>query len=349
MAREKMLRNAFLKPCLVTTLRIKDCYQIQIIHVLQMQIWHVNEKWPRLEPCLLTLGSFDGLHRGHQELLKQLTAEAKKQGLKSAALTFSPHPRQILNPQSELQTIAPLDWLANEWTELGVDHLIVKGIDSSFLQITASDFLQTLISQCSVKGFVVGHDVGFGLRREGNTEFLKKYCEQNQLFFQQVAALKDGDQLISSRGIRELIKNKNLAELEKFLGRKHFVQGHVVGGARLGRKLGFPTANLQVPQSLCLPLGVYAGQCLVGKEWYWAVANIGYRPTVEEGKRLHVEVHILDFKTDIYGQDLRFEFDHLLRDEKKFSGLDELKEQIHKDVENLRRWSSYKKRHSNIV
>lgn len=349
MAREKILRNVFLKPCLLTTLRIKDCYQIQIIHVLQMQIWQINEKWPRLEPCFLTLGSFDGLHKGHQELLKQLKAEAQAQGLKTVALSFSPHPRQILSPEVELQTIAPLDWLTEEWSRLSIDHLIIKKIDAQFLKISATEFLKTLLSEISVQGFVVGHDVGFGQGREGNSEFLREYCGQNQLFFQQVNALKEDGELISSRAIRELIKNKNLEKLEKFLNRKYFVQGKVVGGAKLGRQLGFPTANLQLPESLCLPLGVYAGQCLTGKEWHWAVANIGYRPSVDHEKRLHFEVHILDFQGDIYGQDLRFEFDHQLRDEKKFSGLDELKAQIHKDVENLRRWSSYKKRHSNII
>ena len=344
-----MLKNVFLKPCPVTTLRIKDCYQIQIIHVLSMQIWQVNQDWPTLKPCLLTLGSFDGLHKGHQELLKQLSASARKKGLQSVVLTFDPHPRQILSPQVKTQTIAPIDWLKAEWKKLEIDHLLIKKTDANFLKTTAADFIKDLSTQVHIKGFVVGYDVGFGLNREGNAEFLKKYSEQNKLSFQQVEALGDHVQLISSRAIRELIKSKNFEKLESFLNRKHFVQGEVIGGAKLGRKLGFPTANLQLPDGLCLPHGVFAGQCLIQKEWHWAVANVGYRPTVNQEPRLNFEVHILDFSGDLYGQVLRFEFDHLLREEKKFSNLDELKEQIDKDVENLRRWSSYKKRHSNII
>lgn len=344
-----MLKNAFLNHCLVTTLRIKDCYQIQIIHVLQMQIWQVNENWPGLEPCFLTLGSFDGLHRGHQELLRQLNTQAKAHGFKAVALTFDPHPRQVLKPDAHFQSVTPFEWLKKDWENLGIDHLLVKKVDNQFLKNSARDFLKGLLEKIPVQGFVVGYDVGFGAGREGNSDFLKKYCEEKKIFFQQVSALTEGDEIISSRQVRELIKDKNFGKLEKFLNRKYFVQGEVVGGSRMGRKLGFPTANLKLPENLCLPLGVFAGQCLVGNEWHWAAANVGFRPTLGQELKLQFEIHILDFQREIYGQSIRFEFDHELRAEKKFSGLDELKEQIQKDIENLRRWSSYKKRHSNII
>lgn len=314
-----------------------------------MHIWHVNQQWPALEPALLTLGSFDGLHRGHQRLLGQLSTSAQQKGLKSVALTFDPHPRQLLSKKSEAHSIAPLEWVKKLWEQQGVDHLIVKKVDPIFLQTTASDFLASLLQHIPLKGFVVGYDVGFGVGREGNSEFLKKYCEDRQLYFQQAPALTDNGEIISSRSVRQLIKDKNFEKLESFLNRKYFIQGPVIRGAQLGRKLGFPTANVQLPNDLCLPLGVFAGQCFVDGEWHWGAANIGFRPSVGQEHHLQFEVHILDFNKEIYGKVLRFEFDHSLREEKKFLGLDELKEQIHKDVENLRRWSSYKKRHSNII
>lgn len=350
-----MLKNAFLKPCLVTTLRIKDCYQIQIIHVLQMQIWQIRKDWPQVKPCLITLGSFDGLHRGHQALLTDLVAESSQLGLASAALTFTPHPRQLLSGDSaesagstSIETIAPLDWVKEYWDRLRVDHLFVKNIDREFLKKSATEFLEDLRAHIPVKGFVVGYDVGFGAHREGNAAFLRSYCKQNNLFFKQVSALQEQDEVISSRGLRQLIQDRNFEKLESFLNRRYFIEGEVVQGAKLGTKLGFPTANLNLPQSVCLPRGVFAGQCLMQGEWHWGAANIGVRPTLGQELHLQCEIHVLDFKKDVYGQKLRFEFDHLIREEKKFSGLDELKEQIRLDVENLRRWSSYKKRHSNI-
>ena len=314
-----------------------------------MQIWHVNQDWPALEPCFLTLGSFDGLHRGHQELLGQLAKQANQKQLKAVALTFDPHPKELLRKQEAFEIIAPLDWLKDQWAQLGVDHVIVKKVDQDFLKTTAIEFLSDLMHHLSIKGFVVGYDVGFGAGREGNAEFLKAQAEQRNCYFQQVPALTLDGEIVSSRSARDLIRSRNFEKLQSVLNRKYFVQGEVVGGAQLGRKLGFPTANLSLPKNLCLPHGVFAGRCLVGNQWFWAVANVGYRPTVDQQRALHFEVHILDFDQSLYGQTLRFEFDHCLREEKKFSNLDELKEQIRLDVDNLRRWSSYKKRHSNII
>lgn len=288
-------------------------------------------------PTVLTIGSFDGIHRGHQHLIAQVIARAKEINAASALVTLHPHPKVVLRPQSSLQYLSTieerLDWLA----PLGLDYGIVFPFSIETSQIHARDFVQLLLDHVQMREIFCGADFAFGYKREGNVEFLRTLGKEKNFVVNVVTPQQFNGDVISSTRIRELVAEGALDDATRFLGRFPSVRGRVVKGDQRGRKLGFPTANLAIAERRLIPAnGIYATRVKIGDAWKMGAASIGIRPTFGGGARL-VEVFVLDFDGDLYDQVIEVQFVKRLREEMKFDSVDALIAQMNRDVEETRR------------
>lgn len=290
----------------------------------------MGETFPR--PCV-TIGNFDGVHFGHQQLFETVIEKAKKHNGTSVAITFNPHPLQVLLPDG-IKLISNCEQKAELIEAAGIDVLIVIPFTKEFAKTTADTFVQDfLINTLHIKELVVGYDYAFGKGRGGNIDFLRNQGEEFGFPVTVVEALYAEDQLVSSTRIRQLVKDGKMAMARGLLGRNYQIRGTVqVGKQRGGKLIGFPTANLKFNEEDLVPLhGVYVAQVVYGGRCYGGILNIGYNPTFGEEK-LVAETHIFDFNEEIYGQPIRVNLLKFLRGEVKFSGVKELSEQIAKDV-----------------
>lgn len=294
---------------------------------------------------ILTIGNFDGVHLGHQELVRRVVGRARTSGRTSVAMTFEPHPVKVLAPDRKLLRIFDLEDLAQRMEILGVDVLVIEPFSREFSQQAPERFLLDWIYRpFSPELLVVGYDFTFGAHRKGSIEFLKERGSQLGFEVDVVPPVKIGEVLVSSSRIRQALEAGEVALASQLLGRSFYLQGLVEKGAGRGRKIGIPTANLRVSAELIPQPGVYAAwACARGKKWMAAV-NIGFNPTFI-GDPLHqslsVEAHLLNFghaseSTDLYGEALRLEFIDRLRDEKKFGSAEHLVSQIRLDLEKAR-------------
>ncbi len=288
-------------------------------------------------PTVLTIGSFDGIHRGHQHLIHQVIARAKGTGAASALVTLHPHPKVVLRPTAPLQYLSTieerLDWLA----PLGLDYAVVFPFSLENSQTRARDFVQLLLDHLQMKEIFCGKDFALGYKREGNVEFLRAFGAEKGFTVTVVEPQAFDGQIISSTHIRELVANGNLDEATRLLGRYPSVRGRVIKGDQRGRTLGFPTANLAIAERRLIPAdGIYVVRVKIGDVWFGGAANIGIRPTFDSGHRL-VEVYVLDFDGDLYDQVIEIQFVKRLRAERKFDSVNALIEQMNKDVEETRR------------
>ncbi|WP_239616965.1 bifunctional riboflavin kinase/FAD synthetase [Cohnella mopanensis] len=292
----------------------------------------------------LAIGFFDGVHLGHQEVVRQAVALAREQGLVPAVMTFDPHPRAVLGQGSEYQTVlTPLSDKLSLLSELGVEAAYIIKFDRAFSEVTAERFVQTLINPLGVKATTVGFDFAFGYRGEGKAETLSLYGN-GEIQVQVVSPVfLEGDKVSSTR-IRDRLAEGECQEATHLLGRPYVIKGEVVHGDARGRLLGFPTANLSSEQSYVIPRsGVYAihidvlsesGDC---ENRYNGVLNVGYRPTFDApGGALKLEAHLFDFDGDLYGRQLALTFRSFLRAEKKFESIDQLVAQISSDSARAR-------------
>ncbi len=286
--------------------------------------------------AVITIGNFDGVHKGHQALLHQVMEKADEICGTSIAMTFEPHPLRALGISSP-----PLITRHDQKTELieksGIDVLICIPFDKAFASITAHDFIETiLVNKIGMKGIIIGPDYSFGKNRIGTIEVLKS--EGKRLGFTTIVSpwINDtnaGIERISSTRIREIVMEGKVEQAMKYLGRHYQIRGKVIRGRkRGGSQLGFPTANIKLHDELCPKLGVYAVKVETIQGSFFGVANIGFSPTFGD-QMFTIEVHILDFNGDLYDTRLRINLVARLRDEKKFSSIDELSQQIKKDVE----------------
>ncbi len=286
-------------------------------------------------PVALTIGNFDGVHRGHQDMIRSLVDMAQKQQLQSAVLCFEPHPDIVFaTPGFELlmNQSAKIEHLQ----ALGVDHLIFQNFNADFAQVSAEDFLrQYLQSFFNLSLLFFGYDFRFGHQGEGDFAMAKQFFSKSNISVLQGEPLVENGHTLSSTWVRELLKSGQARQACQVLGRPYQLSGIVEEGKRLGRTLGFPTANLGQIQTLIPGRGVYHCRINWGEKSLWSVVNIGERPTVA-GDKITVEAHILDFSGDLYGQSVDLLFFRKIRDEKKFENLDRLKEQIEKDIQNLK-------------
>ncbi len=286
---------------------------------------------------VLTIGNFDGVHRGHQALFQRVKEWARRLNGESVVMTFHPQPLQVLAPE----TGPPLITLHERKIELiascGIDVTIVIPFDRKFSKITAPSFVKDiLVDKIGVKAIIVGYDYRFGHGRQGDIEFLRQMGDEHGFIVDIVSGVQVEDTVVSSTLIRQLILDGDLKEAGRLLGRPYEVSGTVVSGRRRGgRLLGFPTANIRLTGQACPRPGVYAVEAEVNGSRYGGAANLGYNPTFGDDE-LSLEVHILDFDKDIYGYPISVRFIDRLRDEVRFSGVEELVQQIRKDVEKAR-------------
>jgi len=282
----------------------------------------------------LAIGVFDGVHLGHQQIIRQTLADARQHEGLALVVTFDRHPNTIVAPDRVPPLIysQPQKWRAIE--ALGADALLVIHFDASFSHQTGEAFLRRLATDLrSIQSICVGADFVFGHKRSGNVTLLKRLGSELDFTVHGLAAVALDGQIVSSTRIREVIRAGDFDAASQMLGRAYSIAGDVVRGDQLGHTLGFPTANLNTTGLLLPPTGVYAAHVAVNSAAHRAVLNIGRRPTVSQPTaQPRMEVHLLDFAGDLYGQELEVTFAAKLRDEQKFSSLDELKAQISRDI-----------------
>jgi riboflavin kinase / FMN adenylyltransferase len=288
-------------------------------------------------PAVLTIGNFDGVHRGHRVLLDALLSAAREVDGESVVMTFDPHPRCVLDPDNCPQQITTLDEKRDLLRAYGVDRLVVLEFTRELSQWTAEHFCSQLVAAMPLRALVVGHDFALGHNRRGDIEFLRGFGGEHGFAVTTVDALSDGDEVISSSRVRAALIAGDLSRANAFLGYPYFIDGWVEHGEKVGHRIGYPTANLAVTPGKCLPArGVYAQWVKAAGEWHMAATNVGYRPTFG-GDRLTVEAFLLDFDGDLYRQRVRAAFVARLREERTYPGVEELTAQIALDVEETRR------------
>jgi riboflavin kinase/FMN adenylyltransferase len=285
----------------------------------------------------LAIGFFDGVHLGHQQIIRQTIADARQHDGIALVLTFDKHPNAIVAPDKTPALIYSLPQKLRAIQSLGIEDILLIGFDQPFSQQTGEEFIRGLGRDCGrIHSICVGADFAFGHKRSGNVALLRKLGGELHFLVHGLSAVSLDGQAVSSTRIREMIRAGNLDDASQMLGRPYSICGKVVVGDKLGRTLGFPTANLDAAGLVLPPNGVYAGVTRQEGRLYRAALNIGVRPTVAAGRQLRVEAHLLDFDGDVYGQELEIEIGEKLRDEKKFGSPQELKEQIAKDVAMVR-------------
>jgi riboflavin kinase/FMN adenylyltransferase len=302
-----------------------------------MRLFHGTENAKISRPTVLTLGVFDGLHLGHQLIMRTVVERAKAIGAVPTVITFDPHPRALLHPESAPPLLQTFDQKIEALGVLGIEQTIVIRFDREFSQVRAEEFLRTVIAdRLHAKEVYLGCGFAFGHNREGNIELLRAVSQNLGFLADEVHELRLRGRRVSSSRIRELLRQGRVNLARRMLGRPYGVEGMVVRGDERGAQLGFPTANLH-PQNRVMPRsGVYVTATLIDGLWRRSVTNIGTRPTFGSDNQNSVETFVLDWSGDLYGDVLRVRFLHRLRDERKFSSVDELRAQIERDTQRAR-------------
>ena len=299
----------------------------------------VHEELPDTPPdrnTILTIGVFDGVHRGHQHLLKRVVEEASRKGMLSGVLTFVNHPRSVLVPDTCISYITSVEDRLTLLKEAGIDMVIPLHFDMELSRLRAHEFTGLLQERLRMAGLVMGYNFAMGYKREGTPETLATIGNEQGFFVNVVDAVSVEGGRVSSTVIRDSVTAGDVAEASELLGRPFSLCGKVVVGDGRGRTLGFPTANLDYSEDRLAPgNGVYATWACVGDDRYMAATNVGVRPTFGENERI-VEAFLLDFDGDLYGKDITLEFVGRLRDELRFESAEALVTQMHVDVEQAR-------------
>lgn len=299
-----------------------------------MKIFHGTENANIQKPTVLTLGVFDGLHLGHQKIMRTVVERAEATGAVPTAITFDPHPRAVLYPESSPPLLQTLDQRLANFEVLGIEQAIVIRFDEEFALQPAEDFLYEIVhDRLHAKEVYLGKGFAFGRARGGNIGLLKKVSEELGFYANEVPEITLRGQRISSSRIRKLLAEGRVNLVRRMLDRPYGVEGVIERGARRGHTIGFPTANLKPHNRVIPKFGVYATATLVDGEWRRSITNIGVRPTFEQKAEPSIETYIFDLDQDLYGDVLRVRFLHRIRDERKFNGINELKAQITRDTE----------------
>jgi riboflavin kinase/FMN adenylyltransferase len=295
-----------------------------------------------LPPCAATIGFFDGVHRGHRFLLEQVKEEAAGKGLCPSVITFPTHPRQVLQPDFHPQLLSTPEEKLHLLEAAGIANCILLPFTAELSRLSAKEFMLLLRTEYNVRTLVIGYDHRFGHNRLESFEDYVRYGQELDIDIVQARAYTQENAKVSSSAIRELLSQGEVHTASRLLGYPYPLEGTVTDGYRVGRKIGFPTANLRVdhPFKLVPAEGVYAVKVEVEGQQHLGMLNIGHRPTLNNGADRSIEVHILDFAGDIYRQNIRIEFLHFLRPETKFASIEELISQIEKDKEAILKDSS---------
>ncbi len=293
-------------------------------------------------PIALTIGNFDGVHLGHQAMLTRLKNAASQLGLSACVMTFEPHPREFFAPDQAPTRLTSLREKLELLDKSGIDGAIVYRFNFDFAKINPETFItRILVEGLSIRWILVGDDFRFGARRAGDFAMLKNFSTKYNFEAEEMPSFAVNDQRVSSTGIREALTSGDLNHARQLLGRPYSISGRVMNGDKLGKKLGFPTANIQLkhnkpPVSGIFVVIVHGAVKSSPTEIVQGVASLGVRPTVHKNGKPLLEVHLFDFNQEIYGRHLRVDFLHKLRDEETYSDLETLTQQITKDVENAK-------------
>ncbi len=298
-----------------------------------MRLFHGTDNAEIARPTVLTLGVFDGLHLGHQAIIRTVVEQARKVGAVPTVLTFDPHPRAVLHPESAPPLLQTLDQKVEAFGVLGIEQTIVVRFTRAFAGVRAAEFLRDVVSErLQARAVYLGRGFAFGHEREGNIELLRRVSAELGFHADEVAEVCLRGQRISSSRIRALLAEGRVNLARRMLGRPYGVEGRVVRGHERGRTIGFPTANLH-PQNRVIPAGgVYVTATLIDSVWRRSITNIGTRPTFEDTAEPSIETHVLDWTGDLYGDVVRVRFLQRLRAEQRFASVAELQRQIDYDV-----------------
>ena len=301
-----------------------------------MQVEEELGKLPAEKDMLLTIGVFDGVHLGHRYLISQLTELARQQGLLSGVVTFRQHPQEVLSPQTRLPFLTDLAQRTNLLKNEGVEAIITLSFTPELAQLSAGQFIGLLKKYLRMRGVVIGPDFALGQNREGNTDTLRRLGQEMGFSVTVVPPIIINGEVVSSTAIRNALAEGDMKRVQNLVGRPFSLHGRVIPGTRRGAELGFPTANLDTDPEQALPAeGVYVGWVHINDQAYPSMTNIGKRPTFGGSERV-VEVYLLDYHGDLYGQELTIDIIERLRGEMKFDNLEELKKQIAEDVKQGR-------------
>lgn len=307
-----------------------------------MQIFQGVEALPStMGASVVSIGNFDGVHRGHQALLQKAIDEAHALGIPSVVFTFYPHPVTVLYPERHVQRLFDQRDQHEQLAKLGIDLVVEQEFTLNFAKLSAEDFVQFyLIEKLHAQVLVVGYDFSLGVNREGTIAVLKEICARKHIRLEVVAAQNLSGLVVSSTRIREDLRQGHLEGVHELLGRSFYLRGLVHHGDARGRTIGVPTANMTPTVDFVPRKGVYVTRTFWKGHIYPSITNIGFNPTFQEGKKpsIKAETHLLDFDDDLYGQEIQVEFLKYLRDEKKFSGIDELVKQIRADISQAREY-----------
>ncbi|MGB2127896.1 MAG: bifunctional riboflavin kinase/FAD synthetase [Flavicella sp.] len=284
---------------------------------------------------IVTIGTFDGVHLGHQKILEKLVATAKKEKYNSVLLTFFPHPRMVLQKDASIKLIHSIEERIAMLEKTGLDYLIIHPFDAAFSRLTALEFVRSiLVEKLETAELVIGYDHRFGKNREGNFEQLEEYGHMYDFKVNEISALDIDAISVSSTKIRKALLSGDVKKANAYLGNSFFLTGTIVKGDRIGNTIGFPTANLEIAESYKLipQNGVYLVRSQIKGVWKYGMMNIGYRPTVK-GENRTLETHFFDFNSDLYGQKIQVELLDFIRKEQKFDSLEQLKKQLFEDKE----------------
>ena len=295
------------------------------------------------EKLCLTIGNFDGIHKGHREIIKNLIQQTKKSNLKSAILSFTPHPKIYFNKQKNFM-INSQSKKKEILKDLGLDYLIDLHFNDKFTQLSHNEFEdKILLEKLNSKRILIGKDFQYGNQRKGNIDTLKIFCEKNKIELEEIGLILNdhNSNKISSSAIRENLKSGKFELANKDLERNFSVAGKVIKGDQRGRTIGIPTANLEYPlNTITIPYGVYAVETLIEGNNYFGIVNFGIRPTFNKDKPI-VEAYLFDFDNDIYGKNIEILFHKQIRQEKKFNDIKELLNQINIDIAEAKKILKY--------
>ena len=298
-----------------------------------MKIYRSIEDYDEDKRSVVTIGTFDGIHLGHQKILSRLIKSSKNKDLNSVVLTFFPHPRIILNKYNEVKMIDTLDEKIIHLNEIGIDSLIIHPFDRNFSLLSANQFIKDfLVDKLKIKHIIIGYDHRFGKGREASVTDLKNYADDYDFTVEEIKAQEIEKITVSSTKIRNSINQGDIKTTEKYLGRSFNLTGKIVKGDGLGKKINYPTANIFIEETYkIIPKdGVYLVETIIEDKLFNGMMNIGHRPTIGTNVK-SIEVHLFNFNEDIYGQVISIKMISKIRDEKKFSSIQALKEQLVKD------------------
>lgn len=314
-----------------------------------MKVFHGTENAGIARPTVLTLGVFDGLHLGHQKIMAMVVERAKALNAVPTAITFDPHPRAVLSPDNAPPLLQTLDQRLGALEVLGIRQAIIIRFSKQFAATNAEEFLRDVVKErLQAREVYLGKGFAFGKGRAGNIGLLRAMSRELGFFADEVEEVQLRGQRISSSRIRQLLQEGKVNLARRMLGRPYGVEGRVIHGQQRGRTIGFPTANLNTENRVIPRAGVYVTATLIDGAWRRSITNIGVRPTFELDAQPTIETYVLNWDGDLYGDVARVRFLHRVRDERKFSGIEELKMQIAGDLRRAERYFEFEEVRQNL-